>query len=239
MFKPALIEARDLNEVYFMLLSDCWKNGYSYEVTEGSNKGAKRLELPMAAGIIHFPHTRPLAPIMPEGVSPTTTDEKIEDYFFQYLMNPELKGNEEYKYSTWINGNYYNKGLNKEETQLEWCIRHLKEKGLGNNHCFITVGDPMVNFNYDIPYNNETERRTSPCLRGLDIKIKDNKVLLGVIYRSWDLFAGFPENMGGFTLLNQYIASQLEVESGPLTFYSQGLHCYDYQIKSVKSFLKI
>lgn len=247
-YKPSFVEARDLNEAYFMLLSDCWNYGYAYEVTEGSNKGTKRLELCMAAGIIQFPHTRPLAPIMPEGISPTTTDEKIEQYFAEYLMDHTVNSNEEYKYSEWING-HWKKGINfknkfgiseyHKESQLDWCIRHFKEKGLGNNHCFITVGDPTMNFNYDIPYSNETERRTSPCLRGLDIKVKGNKVILGVIYRSWDLFAGFPENMGGFALLNQYIANELEIEAGPLTFYSQGLHCYDYQLKSVMAFLNV
>jgi thymidylate synthase len=123
-------------------------------------------------------------------------------------------------------------------SQLDWCIRHFKEKGKGNNHCFITVGDPMVNFNYDAAYDNENERRTSPCLRGLDIKIKDDKVILGIIYRSWDLFAGFPENVGGFALLNQYIANQLEIEPGPLTFSSQGLHIYSHQIETVKAYLR-
>jgi len=256
MFRPGFIEARDLNEAYFQLISLCWENGVRYEITEGSNKGGYRLELPVAAGIIHFPHTRPLAPVMPPGVPATTTDEKIQDYFTEYLMNPTLEPNEEYRYATWINGPLFNPYIrltqepraggkffgfgceNPHTSQLDWCIRHFKDKGLGNNHCFITVGDPKVNFNYDSPYRNETERKTSPCLRGLDIKVKDNQVLLGIIYRSWDLFAGFPENMGGFTLLNEYIANELGVEPGPLTFFSQGLHCYDYQIGTVMAYLR-
>jgi thymidylate synthase len=242
-FEPAFINARTLDEAYFMLISKCWDHGVKYLINDGSFAGSHRLELAMASGIIHFPHTLPLAPIMPEGIPPTTTDEKIHEYFANYLMNPELEDNEEYKYSTWINGKMFHPVHEKHESQLEWCIRHFKEKGFGNNHCFITVGTPEINFNYDFPYSNESERRTSPCLRGLDIKIKDNKVILGVIYRSWDLFAGFPENMGGFTLLNEYIASLLstydfEVEPGPLTFFSQGLHCYDHQIETVMQYLR-
>lgn len=244
-FKPVFIEARDLNEAYFRLIFECYKNGYGIFVDEGSNKGGRRLELAVAGGFIHYPHTRPLAPIMPPGVPPTTTDEKIEEYFANYLMNPQLSPNEEYRYSTWINGEFYNPHFDKDwcdedyyESQLDWCIRHFKEKGFGNNHCFINIGNPTINFNYDIPYSNETERRTSPCLRGLDIKVKDNKVILGIIYRSWDLYAGFPENMGGFALLNQYIAEQLGIEAGPLSFYSQGLHCYDYQIEAIIAYLR-
>ena len=237
-FKPALIEARDLNEAYFLLINACWDNGIKYLITEGSNKGGHRLELPFAAGLVHYPHTRPLAPVMPIGLAPTTNDEKIEEYFNEYLMSAILKPNEEYRYASWINGIMFNESTEEWESQLEWCIRHFQKKGFGNNHCFITVGDPRTNFNYDKPYKNETERRTSPCLRGIDIKIKDNKVILGVVYRSWDLYAGFPENMGGFTLLNEYIASELGIEPGPLTFSSQGLHCYDYQITSLIQYLR-
>lgn len=237
-FKPAFVEARTIEEAYFMLLNTCWDYGVRYEITEGSNKGAARLELAFASGFIHFPHTRPLAPVMPPGIPPTTSDAKIEEYFASYLMDPQINFNEEYRYSTWLNGYFLNKATGNWESQLEWCIRHFREKGFGNNHCFITVGDPKINFNYDHPYSNETERRTSPCLRGLDVKIKDNRVILGVIYRSWDLFAGFPENMGGFALLNQYLAEQLGIEPGPLTFSSQGLHCYDYQIEAVLCYLR-
>ena len=240
---PAFVEARDLQEAYFLLIKECYEKGVKYEITEGSNKGGYRLELPFAAGYIHFPHTRPLAPIMPEGIPPTTTDEKIQEYFINYLMDPNLFPNEEYRYSTWINKPIPTKAEHDYVVQryispLEWCIRHFKEKGYGNNHCYITIGKPATIFNYDVPYKNESERKTSPCLRGIDLKIKEGKMILGVVFRSWDLYAGFPENMGGFTLLNEYVANELGIEPGPLTFSSQGLHCYDYQIDSVIKYLR-
>lgn len=238
MLRPAFVNAINLNEAYFQLLDLCWDIGYKYEITEGSSKGEYRLELPFAAGWIKNPHMLPLAPTMPPGVPPTTTDEEIEKYFTTYLMDPELSPNEEYRYSTWINGKYLNKATGNSESQLEYCIRHLKEKGFGNNHCYITIGDANKIFNYDTPYSNETERKTTPCCRGIDVKIKDNKVILGVVFRSWDLYAGFSQNMGGFTLLNQYIANELNVDPGPLTFSSQGLHIYSYQIEAVISYLR-
>lgn len=241
--RPALIEVLNLDEAYFGVLSACWNHGVKYEITEGSCKGDYRLELPFAAGYIHNPHMRPLAPTMPIGVAPTTTDDAIQVYFVKYLMDPNLAPNEEYRYSTWINkpiwkGDWPVESSFKKESQLEWCIRHLKEKGHGNNHCYITIGEPGGQFVYDRIYTNETERRTTPCCRGLDIKIKNNKVVLGVVFRSWDLFVGFPENMGGFTLLNEFIASELGVDPGPLTFASQGLHVYGYQLESVKNYLR-
>ena len=133
--KPAFIEAINLNEAYYQLLNQCWEKGVRYEITEGSNKGGFRLELPFAAGYIHNPHMRPLAPTMPIGVAPTTTDDAIQAYFVKYLMDPNLEPNEEYRYSTWINKKQFTtRGALGSifincESQLEWCIRHLKEKG--------------------------------------------------------------------------------------------------------------
>ena len=259
-FKPVQIMANDLNDCYFQLLSYVWEFGRKYKIDTGSFAGASRLEFDFCSGFINYPHTRPLAPIMPEGIPPVTTDEKLElEYFPNYLMNPELEGNEHYKYSSWINGtDHYRHFLAKpealqteeeklsdeefidnKETPLEWVVRHFKEKGYGNNHCYINVGNVDSGFNYDISYDNEGERKTSPCLRGIDFKIKGGYLIMGCIFRSWDLYAGFPENMGGLTLLNEYVANQLDdVEPGPLTFTSMGLHAYDYQIDPILSILK-
>ena len=242
-FKPVFVDARDLNDAYFTLLWEVWHNGRKYKIDTGSFAGAYRLEFDYVSGFIREPHTRPLAPIMPQGIPPTTTDDEIEKYFANYLMDSDLEPNEHYRYSSWLNGtDHYNEFHHFKkpliETPIEWVIKHFKEKGYGNNHCFINIGNVDSGFNYDIPYSNEGERRTSPCFRGIDFKIKDNKLITSVIFRSWDLYAGFPENMGGFTLLNEYVAEQLDgVEPGPLAFTSAGLHCYDYQLDPVMTIL--
>lgn len=253
MIRPVFVKEKTLGDTWFQLLWDVYYHGRKTPITYGSMAGSNRLEFDFVSGISMFPHQRPLAPIMPEGIHPVTTDEKIEEYFANYLMDPELEKGEHYKYAQWINGKLLNPTLlawsmlpegfevpiGPEESQLEWIIRHFKEKGYGNNHCYINVGDKNSNFAYDIPWENETERRTSPCLRGLDFKIKEGVLITHVIYRSWDLYAGWPQNMGGFTLLNEYVANQLDgVEPGPMAFSCSGLHCYDYQIKPLKAILK-
>ena len=182
--KPVFIDARDLNDAYFTLLWECWHKGRKYKITTGSFAGAYRLEFDFVSGFIRNPYQRPLSPIMPPGTHPITTDEKLEtDYFPNYLMNPKLEKGEHYRYSSWINGiEYYDEyydvdGCKNLETPIEWVIRHFKEKGYGNNHCYINIGNVDSGFNYDVPYSNEGERKTSPCLRGIDFKIKDNKLL--------------------------------------------------------------
>jgi thymidylate synthase len=253
------LHGRDLDDMWFMLLDNLHRFGREYHITEGSYAGQKRLTFDFVAGFIDFPHTRPLAPSVPESSSlpPPTTDHEIEQYFANYLMNSELAPNEDYRYATWIVGGKYqlpkaelfivDEPKNQEfvwedapyikvPNQIQWIIDHFNSKGYGNEHCYLTVGYPESNFAYDVPYNDETERRTSPCLRGLDFRIVNNRLLTHVIYRSWDLVGGWPTNMGGFALLNQYVADNLEgVEPGPLAFSCKSLHAYDHSYEYVKA----
>lgn len=249
-FKPVFIEGTTLNDTWFQLLYALQKSGRIYPITKGSYEGANRLAFDDVSGFIHRPHERPLAPIMPEASNlPTpTTEQDIEQYFAEYLMNPAMAVNEDYRYSLWICGGEYKMphleiqaptpahwGLLDEAVinvpnQIEWIIKHFKSGGHGNEHCYLTVGYPESNFAYDVPYSNPNERRTSPCLRGLDFRIVDGALLTKVIYRSWDLWGGWPTNMGGFTLLNEYVANELGIDPGPLSFVCKSLHCYDFQL---------
>jgi thymidylate synthase len=253
-----------LDSTWFKLLCEVWKHGRKNKIDYGSFAGSNRLEFDYAAGTIEFPTIRPLAPIMPDGVPPVTTDEAIEHYFANYLMDGHnLSDNEHYRYSTWIHGGEYRlpkssafsvygikeNGDHKRQVylplimnvpnQVDWVIDHYKTKGFGNNHCYIQIGYPESSFAYDVPWNDESERQTSPCLRGIDTHIKDNILHLSVTFRSWDLFAGFPENMGGITILGEYIADGLGITMGPLSFACLKLHCYDSQLKAVKARLNI
>jgi len=201
-----------------------------------------------------YPTVRPLSPIMPEGISPVTTDEDIEKYFISYLMDGQnLSKNEHYKYATWIAGGGYKvpfmKMVNCEDeigdgiwvvvpNQVQWCIDHYKSKGFGNNHSYIQVGYPESSLAYDIPYKNELERQTSPCLRGIDTKIiKEGETYslnFHAYFRSWDLYGAWPENMGGITLLMEYMANELGIEPGTLSFSAMKLHCYKHALEVVK-----
>jgi thymidylate synthase len=257
--KSVFVDEKTLDSMWFVLLSEVYKHGRKNHIDYGSFAGSNRLEFDYVAGTIEFPTTRPLAPIVPEGVPPVTTDEEIEKYFTNYLMNGELEANEHYKYATWIAGGEYtlphaNLEIGVEHktffgnrddivmtvpNQVQWVIDHYKSKGHGNNHCYIQVGYPESSFAYDIPWENESERQTSPCLRGIDTHIKDGKLCFAVVFRSWDLFAGFPENMGGITMLMEYMANQLEIKTGPLSFSCLKLHCYDSEIEAVKARLNL
>lgn len=254
---PAFIEATTIGDAWFQLLHALKEKGRVYIKTAGSNAGTDMLALDFAAGVINYPHIRPLAPEMPENsnLPSPTSDEVINEYFNNDLMNVELAINQEYKYSQWLLGD--NKICNIN--QVEWVIQHFKKAGLGNSHCYITIGNPDTLWNYDKPslyckkcktviYDNhdvtslcpachiflevdETKRGTSPCLRGLKFRVIDYVLTTHVVYRAWNLVSGWCTNMGGFTLLNEYIASELEIEPGPLTFSCDNINAYRDEVK--------
>jgi len=258
-FKSIFVEGNTLDNVYFSMLYELEQHGRMNPIHTGSYEGSSRLEFDFISGTIHMPTIRPLAPTFPAGVPPVTTDEKIEEYFVNYLMDGvNLEDNEHYRYATWINGGLYRMPRLRMvdeplanfiikydgnrllvPSQLEWIIKHYKEKGFGNNHCYITVGYPESLFAYDIPYKDESERQTNSCLRGVDTHIKKHEndwyLCAHAYFRSWDLYAAWPENLGGITLLMEYIAENLGVKVGPLSFSSLKGHCYDFEIKPLRA----
>lgn len=221
-FYPVFVEARDIDDAWHQLLYKCHEKGRKYEITSGSHAGSNRLSLDYVSGFINNPHTTPMAPRMPEGsnLPIPTTDENIHNYFANYVMDSTLAINEEYRYATWIVGGKIRNqlgNLGKDVVcydQMEWIIKHFKEHGYGNEHCYITIGYPESNLAYDNPFMeckkckhlnykvdkvcttcgnesliiNEKYRGTSPCLRGLDFKITEGYLVTHVIYRSWDLY---------------------------------------------------
>ena len=268
MFNSCYIDAKDLNDVWFQLLWGLRDKGRQTKIDSGSYEGGEttRYEFDKVAGMISYPSTRPLSPILPPGCEPVATDDSIEKYFWDYIMDGVIRSkNEDYKYATWINGGEYempyfdvqvigpNSSMNysskfgnqmiiRVPSQVDWIIKHYQEKGLYNNHCYTQVGYPESSYAYDIPYTNDSERQTSPCLRGLDTKIinmdGNDYLIADATFRSWDLYSAFPTNMGGVVLLMEYIAGNLDIKVGALCFNCIKLHVYSHDIASLENRLE-
>ena len=200
----SVIEARDLSEAWFLCLSKTLKDGYEYRIQRGSYAGQRRKQLDLAVVQIKYPGTRPIIPDVPQGIPAPTTMEYIDNYL-PYLMTAHRAEGEQYTYGQYL------------EKQIAEVIRMYKEDGHNTNQAYMTVGEPQAIYLTD-----------PPCLRGIDTRIKDNKLDFYVYFRSWDLWAGFPSNLAAIQLLKEYMSSEIGVEDGELMAMSKGMHLYEY-----------
>ena len=215
-FPENVIRERTIDDAWRNTIWCCVRNGYRYDIKKGSYEGQERLQLPDARIIIEEPWTRPLSVTVPEhlGFTPPTDDEKIEKYFAEYLMSGEKEETEDYTY-----GEYITK-------QWERAVDLLASSQGATNQCCITIGDAE-----SISLNDP------PCLRSISFKSIPRegelpKLQMSVFFRSWDLFTGFPENIGGFQMLKELMIIELmnkgfEVEDGPIVAFSDGVHIYE------------
>lgn len=228
--KPILIEAKTIDEAWFQAIKATLddQHAFSYQIQKGSFEGqGVRRQLYSLAIQIEFPETRPLSPMVPEGFTAPTSDDNIEKYFADKLMNPEPGINEEYTYSQFI------------VPHLPVVIEML-QKTPHTNHAVINVGDSLDYSTRDaeagitIPAQAHVYEHP-PCLRCLQWIYTDGHLHLYTFWRSWDLFAGLPENLGGLQLLNEYVAMETGYETGTLNAFSSGAHIYGYQHELVEA----
>jgi thymidylate synthase len=229
--QPLVIHAKTISEAWFQILYNILDRSYLQPIQRGSfEKEQVRYQLPSLTVFIEKPWEDMVPEIPPHlGIPSPTNMEFIEEYFVEYLMNPELAPNETYRYSSRI---HY--PMPKGGTQLERVIQILKETPL-TNQAVIEVGTPE---DYDTCYGKDG-KLDPPCLRIIDFKVipVEGKLLLtvSVYFSSWDLWTGFPTNLGGIELLKQYVAMEAGLENGPMYAYSSGAHIYGYQVDLVKA----
>jgi len=207
------IETYTIQDAWREVMQLCFDKGYPYIIEKGSFEGQLRIQLPFVTLNIKHPGIRPLAPIIPPGVNfQPTTDDAIETYFANYIMDDNLEENEVYRYSSWI------------APQVPFVIEKLNESHGNSNHPTISVGDLSC-----------MKMEHSPCLRLISFKMVYGKLVMTVVFRSWDLVNGMPENLGGLQLLKEYILSHLTfpIEDGSIIAHSDGLHLYYDMYKDV------
>ena len=200
------IKARDLPDAWFQCVYQILEKGRTYIIDRGSFKGQKRLEFDYITVHIKFPGTRPLLPDIPPALGiPNPVADDYLDRYLPYLMTSTKKEGEDYTYGQYL------------ETQINEVIRMYREDGHGTNQAYMTVGDLQTIYLED-----------PPCLRGIDTRIKDKRLHFVVYFRSWDLWNGFPANLGAIQLLKEYMAESIGIEDGEIIAASKGLHLYDY-----------
>lgn len=191
-----------------MSIWSCARHGYSYRVEKGSYEGQMRKQLDHLTVIIEDPGTRPLAVTLPEGsgIPAPTSEDRVHTYFYDYIATDTKEDKEDYTYGQYIS------------QQIVRLVELLNISNGATNQACMNIGDI-----------NSIKLADPPCLRVVDFKVVNGKLVLSVFFRSWDLFAGFPENIGGLQLLKEFVLMQLSfpVEDGSIIAYSSGAHLYE------------
>ena len=226
--KPVYIEAFDLDDAWFQCLLRILEHGYVYKIDRGSYKGQRRLEFDFVTVRVKNP-AHQIVPIMPEGSSipPPTTTDYIQQYL-QYLLTSTKTETEDYTYGerlvdpkakieTEVNGKKMVKEMPLQCNQIEEVIKIYKTQGPGTNQAVMEIGMP-----------SDIKLQDPPCLRLIDTRVRYGKLHFILYFRSWDLWGGFPSNLGGLELTKQYMADEIGVGSGEIIACSKGLHLYEY-----------
>ena len=198
------MKAYNIENAWRQLINLCVREGKDFVVKGGSYVGQIRKQLEYVSVIIDHPEERPLSPILPPGIPGPTSDEKIEKYFQRYIFSTEKSENEVYTYGEFIMAQYHH------------CVKILTESFGNTNQATITIGDIGTTHSSD-----------PPCLRSISFKVVDGRLNICVYFRSWDLYAGLPENLGGIQMLNEMMSNDTGFPTGKIIAFSDGLHLYE------------
>jgi thymidylate synthase len=235
------IDAENLPEAWYLLQQKLWDiDAYEYRVEHGSYPGMLRREFDFVVCRIRRPHIRPLCDIIPHHMSfpPPTTAAKIEEYFNSYILNPLVPENTFYTYGERI------------VPQVLEVIRRFQIWGFGHAKASVTIAKPEDITALRTPDDPES-RASEPCLREITFKMRkdreDNiwRLHMVIYFRVWDLFGGFPENLGGLQLLNEWVVENIgphpktgePLETGEMIVMSPSLnvreHIFNYSKERV------
>ncbi|PXF54183.1 MAG: hypothetical protein C4B58_16110 [Deltaproteobacteria bacterium] len=208
------LQTTTISDAWYQILYNLESEVYRQDIERGSfEKENYRLQIPWLSLEILHP-LQDMIPIIPPGCSapPPNTIEYVKEYFIDYLLGGKLPGkNEVYTYASRIN------------IQLSKAIQILKDTP-NTNQSSIIVGRP-----------EDLDLQDPACLRAIDLKVHDGRLDIATFWRSWDIWAGLPTNLGGLALLMEYISEEIGFGMGVLRAASQGAHIYEYQLPFVKA----
>jgi thymidylate synthase len=208
MLPATYIDARDIPDAWFQCVYKILEDGFRYEVQHGSFSGQTRLEFDWVTVQIRYPYSEPYDTMVPEippqlGIPNPVSTGYIENYL-PYLMTENKEPNEDYTYGSriWPQVPHFIELLNKTPNTNQAVLQVAEVTDL-------KLHDP-------------------PCLRHIDMRIKEGTLIFYPYFRSWDLWGGFPANLAAIAVLQKYMADEIGVEIGQIMASSKGLHLYGY-----------
>lgn len=205
---PVYIDAVDIPDAWFQCLYNLYDYGFKHTVGLGSFEGNIRLEFDWVSIFISQPYAEPYDAMLPQiplglGIPNPVAFGYVEQYL-PYLMTDVKAPNEDYTYGSRI------------YKQIDAIIQTLKATP-ETNQAILQVAQP-----------SDIRLADPPCLRHIDIRIKEDTLIFYPYFRSWDLWSGLPANLASIAILQKYMADGIGISSGPMLASSKGLHIYEY-----------
>ena len=200
-----IITAWSLDEAWWRCIREILMYGKDFKIDSGSYEGQYRKELDFIVVNILKPSMRPLSPSVPDGTPAPTNDDYIQNDYLPYLMTSAKKPGELYTYGEDL------------EPQMYKAIDMYKKGGHRTNRASMVVGN-----------RDSIDLEHSQCLRQVDTRIQGGALHFFVMFRSWDMYGGFPVNLGGLQLMKEFMASEIGVNDGEIVAVTKGLHLYDH-----------
>lgn len=109
----------------------------------------------------------------------------------------------------------------------------ILQKDFSNRQAVVLTWDPTSDG------LDSARKKNVPCVVLFQLTILDNKLNLSVLWRSQDMYLGFPHDITGFALLQSILAQKLGLEVGLLHWTIQHAHLYENQVENAKKLLAV
>lgn len=240
---PVVIKAFNIPDAWFQAVHACMNEGtYERAIFHGSRQNERRKEIDWLIIRITNPSNRPLFPDVPGDVPPPSSDEAINTYL-EYIATPGKAGDSSYTYGRRTHGS-----INLEPAMLAFMEKHDRQEGK-NIHKELNQFDVIADFLKKTPETNrafvevgmaqDLMLEDPPCLRAIHFKIRYRMLHMFVVFRSWDIWAGMPVNLGGYQKLKESLVNDLnlyytdmgmhKIQDGEILASSLGAHIYSRQ----------
>jgi len=212
--QPVHINAVSIPDAWFQCLYNLQDHGFKYVVEHGSYVGETRLEFDWVTVFISHPYHEPYDEMLPKiplglGIPDPVAPGYIEQYL-PYLMTEQKAPGEDYTYGSRL------------WPQVETLVMLLRETPR-TNQAILQIAQP-----------SDCLLGDPPCLRHIDMRVREEFLIFYPYFRSWELWGGFPANLAGIAVLQKYMADLIGVMNGPMIASSKGLHIYGYAEELMK-----
>lgn len=174
-----------------------------------------------------------------------TDEDYLNEYLLGYLYSGEKGEGERYTYGERMRSAATRDGGTVD--QLGSVIERLIEEPM-DRQCTVTLRYPGDIYSDD-----------PPCLTVLDVEVEplrpENQATLDgfskghpgfdsshegrlnfyAYFRSWDVYAGLPTNLGGLQLLKEWMAERVGADDGRLSAFCKNLHLYERQFPAARA----